>query len=187
MKNSLRSMTLTLAFALLLICTGAVLAQTPDGGTPAEETVCDNETGSAYGHCNAYCEAMDCDSDHPQASTTACSKVRAKFQQTTGRDLPCEAPPLTCPCNDPAFSDLFAHLVSGVQSAGLCQLTNGGESGIFLSVLSPGIDVFASSSGSGFVCGTLSEGSLPISQAQFALCSQLLQQAADRDSVTCTP
>jgi len=62
---------LTLALALLLLCTGAVLAQTPDGQTPAEETVCDHESGAAFGLCNAYCEAMDCDSANPQASATA--------------------------------------------------------------------------------------------------------------------
>ncbi len=30
---------LTVTFALLLVCTGASQAQTPDGETPAEETV----------------------------------------------------------------------------------------------------------------------------------------------------
>ena len=84
---------LTLAF--LLICSGAALAQTPDEMPPALETVCDAETGAAYGLCNAYCEAMDCESDAPSASATACSKVRDKFQNVTGRDVPCE---LTCPC-----------------------------------------------------------------------------------------
>src|SRR5690349_13397535 len=104
---------LTLAFTLLLSCTGAALASTPDGQTPAEETVCDNETGAAFGLCNAYCEAMDCDSDDPQASDNACSKVQSKFQQITGRDLPCEVPQVTCPCNDPAFSQDFVDLLAG--------------------------------------------------------------------------
>jgi hypothetical protein len=97
---------LTLTLALLLLCTGAALAQTPDGETPAEETVCDSETGAAFGLCNAYCEAMDCDSDSPQASETACTKVKNKFTNLTGHELPCEAapscltpPPGTiCPC-----------------------------------------------------------------------------------------
>lgn len=87
-------LTLTLA---LLLCSGAALAQTPDGQTPAEETVCDSETGAAFGLCNAYCEAMDCESADPQASATACTKVKDKFTQLTGRSsLPCEAP-TTCP------------------------------------------------------------------------------------------
>ncbi|HEX6901375.1 MAG TPA: hypothetical protein VF789_16740 [Thermoanaerobaculia bacterium] len=87
---------LILALPLLLVCTGAALAQTPDGETPAQEAVCDDETGAAYGLCNAYCEAMDCESDDPQASETACTRVKDKFTQITGRDLPCEKP--ACPC-----------------------------------------------------------------------------------------
>ena len=42
---------LTLAFALLLGCAGAALGQTPDGEPPSSETVCDAETGAAYGLC----------------------------------------------------------------------------------------------------------------------------------------
>ena len=98
---------LFLFLALLLICTGAALAQTPDGETPADETVCDSEIGAAYGLCNAYCEAMDCESDEPAASETACTKVRTKFQDITGRDLPCEA--ITCPCSgQPAWEAVLA-------------------------------------------------------------------------------
>ncbi len=103
---------LTLAFALLLVGTG-VLAQTPDGLPPAGETVCDNESGAAYGLCNAYCEAMDCElandsnpNTEPNASATACSKVRSKFQNITGRDIPCE---VSCPCTSiPEFNAQLA-------------------------------------------------------------------------------
>ncbi|HET9228855.1 MAG TPA: hypothetical protein VFR31_19405 [Thermoanaerobaculia bacterium] len=97
---------LTLVF--LLICSGAALAQTPDELPPALETVCDAETGAAYGLCNAYCEAMDCESDAPSASATACSKVRDKFQNVTGRDLPCN---LSCPCMSlPQFANTLPTL-----------------------------------------------------------------------------
>lgn len=98
---------LTLFFALLLLCSGAALAQgTPDWMTPAEETICDGETGAAFGLCNAFCEAMDCDSANAQASATACSKVKSKFTNITGRAfLPCETCPpppagTICPCVD---------------------------------------------------------------------------------------
>ncbi len=98
---------LFLTLSLLCLGTGAALAQTPDELPPSLETVCDMETGAAFGHCNAYCEAMDCelanDSDpntNPSASANACSKVRTKFQQATGRDVPCE---VTCPCNTRLF------------------------------------------------------------------------------------
>ena len=36
--------------------------------------------GEEFGLCNAYCEAMDCDGDNPQASIKACGKVQAKFE-----------------------------------------------------------------------------------------------------------
>jgi len=55
----------------------AALAQTPDEETPAEEVVCDGEVGAAFGLCNAFCEAMDCDSDSPRASEQACDRVAA--------------------------------------------------------------------------------------------------------------
>src|SRR6188472_1486691 len=66
-RTTLMKAHLTLAFALLLISTGAASAKTPDGVPPSLETVCDAETGAAYGLCTAYCEAMDCESADPRA------------------------------------------------------------------------------------------------------------------------
>lgn len=83
-----------------ILASGAVLAQTADGSTPAEETVCDSEVGAAFGLCNAYCEAMDCDSLNPQASETACTKVFGKFENITGTPPPCEN---LCPCRLSSF------------------------------------------------------------------------------------
>ncbi|MCP4264386.1 MAG: hypothetical protein GY777_02225 [Candidatus Brocadiaceae bacterium] len=37
-------------------------------------TVCDDLKGKAYGLCNAYCEALDCDWD-PNASGRACEAL----------------------------------------------------------------------------------------------------------------
>ena len=84
---------LTLTLALLLICSGAALALDP----PPTEDACANETGAAYGLCNAYCEAMDCDGE-PEASATACTKVQDKYTQITGHGLPCEEV-ADCPCS----------------------------------------------------------------------------------------
>lgn len=70
---------------------GSVFAQTPDGETPAVENVCDSQSGAGFGLCNAYCEAMDCDSAEPQASENACNKVFNKFEQLTGEVPPCDA------------------------------------------------------------------------------------------------
>ena len=166
---------LTLAFALLLVCTGAGIAraQTPDHLPPALETVCDAETGSAYGHCNSYCEAMDCDSDTPQASATACAKVRAKFLQTTGRDVPCE---LSCPCTSlPQFNaDLAGLTVCRSSLDFYTEFAAGSSGGSFIG------NFFFIECGSGPVV-------LPITSDEFAACQQLVFNAAASNSVTCTP
>ena len=66
-------------------------AQTPDGETPAQEDVCAGQVGAAYGLCNAYCEAMDCDSADAQASNKACNRVFDLFMNITGEQMPpCE-------------------------------------------------------------------------------------------------
>ncbi|HKI04019.1 MAG TPA: hypothetical protein VKK31_18715 [Thermoanaerobaculia bacterium] len=183
----------TLTFALLLICTGAVLAQTPDGETPAEETVCDNETGAAFGLCNAYCEAMDCESDDPQASDTACSKVRAKFQQTTGRDLPCEAPPVTCPCF-PGTSLIYGDFISGADPIRACTtLPSSPFSGIRVRSLSAFVTVFKGA-GTNWICNDDYSGffhspgyPMTITEAEAQACIQHLEQLANSKGLTCTP
>jgi hypothetical protein len=65
------------------------VAQTADGLTPAEETVCDGQEGKAFGLCNAYCEAMDCDTR--MEPLPACDSVRDNFRRLTGQSrLPCD-------------------------------------------------------------------------------------------------
>jgi hypothetical protein len=198
MKNSLRSMTLTLAFALLLVCTsaGAVLAQgTPDHMPPALETVCDMEQGAAYGHCNAYCEAMDCElandndpSTQPHASANACAKVRAKFQQTTGRDVPCE---VTCPCAE--IEGTIADVLAGQIPIDGCSRSLNGFGGLFLFTPAlPNGPIAFSGSGEGFsICGYVGEvevgNVLPITAEQDQECRQLLEQYATSKGLTCTP
>jgi hypothetical protein len=81
------------------IGTQSATAKTPDGATPAEEDVCTDAglTGRAWGLCNAYCEAMDCDSDDPQASETACGRVLENWERhADGLTMPCEQ--TECPC-----------------------------------------------------------------------------------------
>lgn len=71
-----------------------VLASTPDGLTPSEETVCDVLEDTEYGICNAYCEAMDCDSDNHKASNKACAKKLEIWNSLVGgQPIPCEAEP----------------------------------------------------------------------------------------------
>ncbi len=86
----------TLALALAVAALPAA-ASTPDGETPAEEEVCDIYDGAAFGLCNAYCEAMDCDHPDVHASPAACASVARNFARVTGGDeLPCATPVETC-------------------------------------------------------------------------------------------
>ena len=76
----------------------AALAAVASSAAFAQEDVCDMESGAAFGLCNAYCEAMDCDlandddpNTAPAASTLACLKVYDNFMQLRGTAPPCEA------------------------------------------------------------------------------------------------
>jgi len=88
----MKRISLALILAVLVLGNYA-LAQTPDESTPSEEVECDGLSGAAYGLCNAYCEALDCDLDtgydqHPKA----CDKVLSNYQKKT--DFP--GPPCDC-------------------------------------------------------------------------------------------
>jgi hypothetical protein len=88
--------TLISCAALGFLMTPVAFAETPDGQTPADETVCEEaELGGALkGLCNAYCEAMDCDAD-PNANISACESVHGKFlKKSGGIELPCIVPPV---------------------------------------------------------------------------------------------
>ena len=77
---------MSLFVTLLLVIPQFVHSKTPDGLTPAVETVCDDAglTGAAWGLCNAYCEAMDCDSPNTRASERACECVLENFRKASG-------------------------------------------------------------------------------------------------------
>jgi hypothetical protein len=65
------------------------------GQAVAEENACDGYKGAAYGLCNAYCEAMDCDSEAYNASEKACDVIYLRFEKLTGAPPPCEE--VQCP------------------------------------------------------------------------------------------
>lgn len=174
--------TLTLAFALLLTCTGAALASTPDGTPPSGETVCDGEVGAAYGLCTAYCEAMDCESDDPHASETACNKVGSKFQNITGRAVPCEVPLVACPCTSiPEWNaDLAGMVICAEFTPGLLNFEEGSLSGrsTINTIDSPDrCTTFLPSSGTVLT--------LPVTPEEGAFCLQLVLDAAASNGVTC--
>ncbi len=87
------------AFVVFIMVMGAAYALTP-------EDVCGDYTDDAWGLCNAFCTAMDCDGES-NASLQACWRVADNFMSATGGDsLPCiksAAPTDTqaggCPCN----------------------------------------------------------------------------------------
>jgi len=81
-------------------------AQTTDGITPAEEMVCDELTGRAFGLCNAYCEALDCDvrEQNLLAPLPECDALRNNYMKLTASsvfpcDASCPAAPVQCSGN----------------------------------------------------------------------------------------
>src|SRR5262245_23634879 len=110
------------AIAVFLFRGSSGLAQTP-AKAPAEETVCDGQVGAAFGLCNAYCEAMDCDADRPQASATACNAVSQRFEKLTGT-----LPPCTCPCLAfPEFADVINGTNTRISACTILDLGGGGD------------------------------------------------------------
>ena len=74
------------------------------GQAVAEEgNICDGQIGAAYGLCNAYCNAMECNSPEPQASDIACARVSALFEKITGSLPPTPTPPVICPTWTPEY------------------------------------------------------------------------------------
>ena len=101
-------------FTLLMTVLAApvIYAQTADGENPDQEDACALESGAAFGLCNAYCEAMDCEllgdgdpNTNPNASATACNKVKDKYIQLSGNAaLPCDLP-----CEDVQLSYFYSY------------------------------------------------------------------------------
>ncbi|HEX2645195.1 MAG TPA: hypothetical protein VHU81_19510 [Thermoanaerobaculia bacterium] len=180
-----------LSLCLLFTFAGAATAQapawpdnnamdTPDGQTPAIETICDGQTGAAHGLCNAYCEAMDCDSDAPQASEKACNKVGDNFTRITGQRPPCD---VVCPCV--------------AQYPGFIETLNG-QNGTLLACiegrLGPGSVTLQTSSGfwpqtaffgPGGACGNALSFPLFGTAEETLVCANLIRAKAEAAGLTC--
>src|SRR5512139_1225383 len=88
LRANLSAALAALVALLVTLHPGALSAKTPDGAPPSQETVCSGLTGAAFGLCNAYCEAQDCDV-HPRPS---CDQLRENFVRITGSStFPCDA------------------------------------------------------------------------------------------------
>ena len=107
-----------IAIALLLgaIYTAPVQAQTYDGVTPAEETVCgelmaDGVTKGLYGLCVAYCEAQDTTYEEMDTESNPDDQILAvynKRKKETDPPMPCTVPlDNECPVFDQAFVDML--------------------------------------------------------------------------------
>ena len=83
----MRRLILILAAVMLGLSTSAALAKTSDGETPAVETWCDQFEGAAFGICNAYCEAQDCDAQDPQS--VSCDQLAGNFLKKTDKKIAC--------------------------------------------------------------------------------------------------
>jgi hypothetical protein len=90
---------LTATLLAILSLTPISFAQTADGYTPAVEEDCDNLNGALYGLCVAYCEAMDCDSDFPNADQSACDHVFGNYMDKAAALGADEIPPCDNPVN----------------------------------------------------------------------------------------
>lgn len=95
-----------------------VMAETPDGETPANEGVCDvlrtNATPGLYGLCVAYCEAQDLDTFEKEPTNIKILGNYNKKKQAGDPDMPCVKIP--CPC----WSDAELASISTDEVAAAC-------------------------------------------------------------------
>lgn len=184
-RKSLSAVFVTTLLGLLLPSLASALG-TPDGLPPPMEHICDFENGAAYGLCNAYCQAMDCDSDTPSASITACQKVANKFEQITGRPVPCSE---SCPLYQNDNFPIFNRLVSTPSSATSCVYGFLGDGDItdllvyeddannlFSAVWTSGNEYFGSDNGPGTA----------LELDQYESCKGLLEDAILINMLSCT-
>ncbi|WP_083928402.1 FG-GAP repeat domain-containing protein [Marinobacterium rhizophilum] len=75
----------------------------PSALSSRTEAVCDVDQGtSRYGLCNAYCEALDCDSEAPTASAKACDRILSSYtRKSKGLAPPCVDTCDVTPTTDP--------------------------------------------------------------------------------------
>ena len=71
----------------------ALAQRTGDHIVPAIEKVCEGDPYN-FGLCNAYCEALDCESPTPLGTPRACSNLLRNYRKHSGGVLP----PCECPC-----------------------------------------------------------------------------------------
>ena len=167
------------SLGLLALAVPALGNGTPDGKPPSEETVCDGLQGALFGLCNAYCEAMDCDSPNHHASDTACARVLANYMKHSGGQPPPCA--VTCPC--PQSLPLFADLVAGNVDVQQCIVDDLSR---VTSVITPaGTFALVNQSAVPPYCSANLTQFLQVTPAEAAACQKLLVQVAGSHGVAC--
>jgi len=184
-------------FCIFAMFAGSALAQTADGQTPAEESVCDVLDGAAWGLCNAYCEAMDCDSASPNASRAACDKVKGKFASLDQGNLPCE--PVVCPCGTADdFIGLFTELEPGAEVwCGIDSPIHGPSLSVGMTIPSPTVQRFSALHNSPTPNAARCEAYDPdgfeivavnyITEGEYESCKVEVQSVADQLGLECVP
>ncbi len=170
-----------LSLGLLALAVPALAKGTPDGKPPSEETVCDGLKGALFGLCNAYCEAMDCDSPNHHASDTACAQVLDNYMKHSGGQPPPCA--VTCPC--PGSLPLFATLVAGDVEVQQCIADSSSQ---VTSVVTPaGTFALVNQSAAPPFCSVNLTQFLEVTPAEAVACQKLLVQVAASQGVACVP
>ena len=101
---------------LCIFLVGPLFAETPDGTPPSQESVCTGLSGKAFGLCNAYCEAQDCDVN-PKSS---CETLRDIFEDLTGSPIfPCDKIPSCVELNPTQvqIDEAVAIAIAGIDNA----------------------------------------------------------------------
>lgn len=168
-----------LSLGLLVLAAPALAKGTPDGQPPSEETVCNGLDGALFGLCNAYCEAMDCDSPNHHASDTACARVLANYMKHSGGQPPPCA--VTCPC--PESLPLFADLAAGNVDVQQCVVDD--LSQVTTVVTPAGTFALVNQSAAPPYCSVNLTQNLVVTPAEAAACQQLLVQVSASHGVTC--
>ena len=171
----MRKCLLVLSLAVLGVA-GSALAKTPDGKTPAVETVCDNEIGAAFGLCNAYCEAIDCTDPDQRASNRGCEELKQHFETLTGRPLPCA---MTCPCAD--VLQLVKDIESGTARVDRCIVDDA-----LIYVVADTGDYAMISDGDPAFCSVNGEPPfVELTSTELLVCRVALRKAAEAQGVIC--
>ena len=129
-----------LCLAVSVMVSAPLLAQTPDGATPVEETICDplkadGVTKGLYGLCVAFCEAQDhaalsdpVTEEELDALADAAPSGRIlqnynKKKQEGDPDMPCIKVEEPCPCwSGEELASIDGYLLDGTSIAFGCKL-----------------------------------------------------------------